>query len=192
MPRAAAILLACFSFSCWAPSVWAASPPAPDRLAKQVDLPFKLSWGESSERIERMLKGAAARVVSKKQERGAVEAWEVEEILIEALRKTVFRFQNGQLIGLELQYRGATDPSGRETWSEQKYDDFMARWRRNFDSQYGPGKLITRKTGAEGVVSQTLSGYRWTVGNTNVDVISFTAERGPDRFHTLSVHYRVF
>ena len=69
---------------------------------------------------------------------------------------------------------------------------FMGRWRRNLDQQYGSGQLITRKTGAEGDVSQTLSGYRWTLGNTTVDLICFTAERGPERFQTLSVHYRLF
>jgi hypothetical protein len=160
--------------------------------ARQIDLPFKLTWGESSERIEKMIRGAAAKIVNRRLERGGIEAWEVEGIAIEALRKTLFRFQNDQLIGLELQYRGPIDTSGRETWSEERYADFMGRWRRNLDQQYGSGQLLTRKTGAEGDVSQTLSGYRWTLGNTTVDLISFTAERGPERFQTLSVHYRIF
>jgi hypothetical protein len=139
-----------------------------------------------------MIRGAAAKIVNRRLERGGIEAWEVEGIAIEALRKTLFRFQNDQLIGLELQYRGPIDTAGRETWSEERYADFMGRWRRNLDQQYGSGQLLTRKTGAEGDVSQTLSGYRWTLGNTTVDLISFTAERGPERFQTLSVHYRIF
>ncbi len=160
--------------------------------SRQIDLPFKLTWGESSERIEKMIRGAAAKISNRRLERGGIEAWEVEGIAVEALRKTLFRFQNDQLVGLELQYRGPTDSNGRETWSEERYADFMGRWRRNLDQQYGSGQLITRKTGAEGDVSQTLSGYRWTLGNTTVDLICFTAERGPERFQTLSVHYRLF
>ena len=160
--------------------------------ARQIDLPFKLTWGESAERIEKMVRGAGAKIGSRRTERGGIEVWEVEGIHIEALRKTLFRFQNEQLVGLELQYRGPTDPKGRETWSGERYAEFMGRWRRNLDQQYGTGKLLTRKTGAEGDVSQTLSGYRWTSGNTTVDLISFCAERGPERFQTLSVHYRIF
>ena len=159
---------------------------------RQIDLPFKLTWGESAERIEKMIRGAAAKIVHRRLERGGIEAWEVEGIAIEALRKTLFRFQNDQLVGLELQYRGTTDSEGRETWSADRYAEFMGRWRRNLDQQYGSGQLLTRKTGAEGDVSQTVSGYRWTLGNTTVDLISFIAERGPERFQTLSVHYRIF
>jgi hypothetical protein len=158
----------------------------------RIDPPFNLSWGEPVDRIERLLAGSGARIVSRQKKGGGEETLVVEGIpKVEGLRRTLFHLRDGQLIGLEMQYQGVVGNEGRDFWDKEKYDAFMSRWRQALDKQYGPGKQLTRETRSVGEVNQTVTSYRWTIGSTNVDVIYFGAEKGSDIFRTLSVHYRL-
>ncbi len=153
--------------------------------ASEIEPPFKLSWGEAPLRLERLLSGAGAKVVAKYPSRDGGETWEVDGIIQEGLKRTLFYFRAAALVGVELQYRS-------EGWSQAKYDEFMGRWRQSLEKRYGQGQLIARKTEPLGDVTQTLVGYNWNLNNTALELVFFSAQNTADVFRTLSVHYKSY
>ena len=151
--------------------------------AEEIRPPFGLRWGETAERMERLLKGAKAVVVERRLIAGR-EAWSVEGLVQSGLRRTMFYFSGGELVEVELQYQ-------REEWDESKYDGFMGDVRRRLEQRYGQGQLIARKKEPEGEVTQTLVGYKWNQNNTAIELVYFAAQTTEEVFRTLSVHYKV-
>jgi hypothetical protein len=149
---------------------------------EEIKPPFKLHWGETVERMERLLTGAKLRIVDRRSVDGR-EVWDVEGIVQEGLRRTVFSFKNGELVEVEFQYH-------KPEWPESKYDAFMGDVRRRLEQLYGRGELIARKTEPVGDVTQTLVGYKWNQNNTAVELFYFSAQSASQVFRTLSVHYQ--
>lgn len=165
------------SITFFAAACQAASAPVED-----IKPPFGLIWGESSERLERLLKNAKATIVEKREVDGR-EAWDVEGLTQAGLKRTVFYFRAGTLCEVELQYQ-------RENWDQPKYDEYMGQIRRSIEKRFGPGQLIARKTEPEGDVVQTVVGYKWNKNNTVIELFYYSAQNGSKVFRTLSVHYR--
>lgn len=156
----------------------------PTLFGLEIDPPFKLSWGEAPMRLERLLAGAGAKIVLKHPVEDGTEAWEVEGIVQDGLKRTVFYFRSAALVGVELQYRN-------DAWTQEKYDDFMGRWRRTIEQRYGAGQLIARKTEPKEDVTQTIVGYKWNHNNTALELVFFSAQSPTGQiFRTLSVHYK--
>ena len=151
--------------------------------AEDIKPPFGLIWGESGERLERLLKNAKATVVEKRQVEAGREAWDVEGLSQAGLKRTVFYFRAGTLCEVELQYQ-------RENWDQAKYDEYMGQIRRSIEKRFGAGQLIARKTEPEGDVLQTVVGYKWNQNNTVIELFYYSAQNGSNVFRTLSVHYR--
>jgi hypothetical protein len=151
-------------------------------LAEEIKPPFNLRWGESTDRMERLLKGAKATIVTRRNIQGR-EAWEVEGLLQAGLKRTVFYFIGGELVEVELQYQ-------KEDWDEAKYDGFMGDVRRKLEERYGQAQLIARKKDPEGDVMQTLVGWKWSQVNTAIELIYFSAQSPSQVYRTLSVHYK--
>jgi hypothetical protein len=154
---------------------------------REMKPPFGLTWGETTDRLERLLKGAKASIVAKRQVGSDREAWDVEGLGLDqsGLKRVIFYFRRSELIGVELQYL-------REDWKEADYDKFMGEVRRRLEQRYGPGQQIVRRTEPEGTVTQTLVGYQWNLNNTAIELIYFGAHDAENAFRTLSVHYRAF
>lgn len=154
----------------------------PSSTSEEIKPPFGLQWGESSDRLERLLKGAKAQIVDKHTVEGR-EGWTVEGLLQQGLKRTVFYFRSGQLVEVELQYQSPD-------WDSAKYDDFMAQVRRRIEQRFGTGQLIARTKGPEGDVMQTIVGYKWNLNNTAIQLFYYCAERNTDSYRTVSVHYK--
>ena len=157
--------------------------------AEDINPPFGLHWGETEDRLERLLKGAKATIVERKIVEGR-EAWYVEGLLQTGLRRTLFYFNKGELVEVELQYQ-------KDDWDESKYDGFMGDVRRRLEQRYGPGQLIARRKEQvpEGDVSQTIVGWKWSQTNTAIELVYYSATSGSsptEVFRTLSVHYKAF
>jgi hypothetical protein len=154
--------------------------------ADEINPPFGLRWGETAERMQRLLSGAKATVVGRRMVEGR-EAWDVEGLVQTGLKRTVFYFQKGELVEVELQYQ-------RDEWDESKYDGFMGDVRRKIQQRYGEGQLITNRTDKEPTtdLKQKLIGYKWNHNNTAIELIYFAADNGSQVFRTLSVHYKTF
>jgi hypothetical protein len=150
--------------------------------AQQINPPFGLEWGESSDRMERLLEGAKADIVDR-HEVGGREAWTVEGLIQQGLRRTVFYFRDSQLVEVELQYQSPD-------WDVAKYDDFMAQVRRRIEQKFGAGQLIARTREPIGDVMQTLVGYKWNENNTAIQLFYFSAETATQSYRTVSVHYK--
>lgn len=150
---------------------------------REIKPPFGLSWGETADRMERLLTGAKARIVDRRVLDEDREAWDVEGLVQTGLRKTVFYFKRRELVGVELQYQ-------KEDWNQAKYDEFMTQVRRRIEQRYGTGQQIVRKSEPEGVVTQTLVGYKWNLNNTALELFYFSAQDSKHIFRTLSVHYK--
>jgi hypothetical protein len=146
--------------------------------------PFGLQWGESSERIETLLKNVKARIVDKHPV-GDREVWTVEGLQQAGLKRSVFYFRAGMLIEVELQYQS-------DDWDTEKYDDFMSQIRRRLELRYGVGQLIARTKLPHGDVMQTLVGYKWNQDDTSIELFYFEAENAAQSFRTVSVHYRSY
>ena len=158
---------------------------APDtEAAEQINPPFGLEWGESADRMEKLLKGAKADIVDRHDVAGR-EAWTVEGLIQQGLRRTVFYFREGQLVEVELQYQSPD-------WDVAKYDDFMAQVRRRIEQKFGAGQLIarTREPAGSGDIMQTLVGYKWNENNTAIQLFYFSAESSTQSYRTVSVHYK--
>ena len=151
--------------------------------AAEIQPPWKLNWGEAPKRIEHLLSGSGARVVSRHPANDGSEAWEVDGIAQDGLKRTVFYFRQAALVGVELQFRV-------EGWTQDKYDKYMNTWRQSLEHQYGQGQLIARKTEPLGDVTQTVVGYKWNQNNTMLELVFFSASTASDVFRTLSVHYK--
>jgi len=156
---------------------------APDGAAEQINPPFGLEWGESAERLEKLLKGAKADIVDRHDVDGR-QAWTVEGLIQTGLKRTVFYFRDGQLVEVELQYQSPD-------WDVAKYDDFMAQVRRRIEQKFGAGQLIARSREPEpNNVTQTLVGYKWDENNTAIQLFYFSAETATQSYRTVSVHYK--
>lgn len=152
--------------------------------ADEIKPPFGLQWGESADRLEKLLKGAKAQIVERRIVDGR-EAWTVEGLVQSGLKRTVFYFKIGQLVEVELQYESAE-------WDAFKYDDFMSQVRRRIELKYGAGQLIARSKRPEGAVTQTIVGYKWNQNNTTIQLIYYSAENANNVYRTVSVHYKGF
>ncbi len=163
----------------------AAARAEPGPEAKEILPPWRMRWGETAEQIEPLLKGAKATVVEKRKTDDG-EAWTVEGLLQPSLRRTIFYFKTGMLLGVELQYQDAN-------WDNTKYNDFMAQIRQRIAAQYGEGQLVARsKTPVEGDVMQTVVGYKWSASNSSLELFYFSAENATEIYRTISVHYKAY
>lgn len=153
-------------------------------FAEEIKPPFGLQWGESSQRLEKLLKGAKAQIVDKRNVESR-EAWTVEGLIQSGLRRTVFYFKSAQLVEVELQYENSD-------WDTFKYDDFMSQVRRRIEQKYGVGQLIARTKQPEGSVTQTIVGYKWNQNNTAIKLIYYCAENATQVYRTVSVHYETY
>ncbi len=149
----------------------------------EIKPPFGLVWGETAQRLERLLTGAKARIVKRRILDDEREAWDVEGLVQTGLRRTIFYFKRGELVEVELQYQ-------KEDWDQAKYDEFMGQVRRRIEQRYGPGQQIIRKTELEGTVTQTIVGYSWNLNNTALQLFYYSAHDSKHVFRTMSVHYK--
>jgi hypothetical protein len=144
--------------------------------------PFGFRWNESSSRVEQVLGGAKAKIVSKdKKEKRDV--WTVEGLVQPGLKRTLFGFREGFLIEVELQYE-------YPEWTIERYNERMGEIRRYFDGKFGTGKLVSRTRDTDSDVIQTLVGYQWLVGNTMLELFYFSAQRDPNVFRSITVTYK--
>jgi hypothetical protein len=153
-----------------------------DQGPQQINPPFGLEWGESADRLERLLKGAKAEIVDRHDVDGR-QAWTVEGLIQTGLKRTVFYFIDEQLVEVELQYQSPD-------WDVAKYDDFMAQVRRRIEQKFGAGQLIARTREPEGDVMQTVVGYKWDENNTAIQLFYYSAETSTQSYRTVSVHYK--
>ncbi|HWB58566.1 MAG TPA: hypothetical protein VG733_03700, partial [Chthoniobacteraceae bacterium] len=65
--------------------------------ADEIPPPFGLQWGESDDRLSKLLAGAKATVVDKHMVADR-EAWTVEGLLQQGLKRTVFYFKTNALV----------------------------------------------------------------------------------------------
>ena len=157
---------------------------APSLLAlDDIPPPFGFHWKDSMTRVESVLKGAKAKIVSRERKENR-DIWTVEELVQPGLKRTLFNFREGVLAEVELQYE-------YPDWSIERYNDRMGEIRRYFDAKFGTGKLVSRSRDTETDVIQTLVGYQWMVGNTMLELFYFSAQRDPLIFRTITVDYKL-
>ena len=170
----------CSALIVWAVLVLGATAT---RAAEEIKPPFGLIWGETPERLERLLKNAKATIVEKRKAEEGRDAWHVDGLVQTGLKRTVFYFRPSGLCEVELQYQ-------RQDWDQAKYDEYMGQIRRSIEKRFGPGQLIARKTEPEGDVIQTVVGYKWNRNNAAIELFYYSAQNGGNVFRTLSVHYK--
>ena len=107
----------------------------------------------------------------------------VEGIPQKQLQRALFYFRNDMLNEIELHF-------GDSSWDSPRYDLFFEEVRRNVDSKYGIGRLLTRSRNREGDVLQTLVGYQWMQGSIALRLYLFTAEKDANALRILSLHYK--
>ena len=163
--------------------LWLVATPA--GAVEDIKPPFGLIWGESADRLERLLRGAKAKIVERRSLEDGREAWYVEGLVQTGLKRTVFYFRNTQLTEVELMYQ-------KQEWDQPKYDQYMGEVRKWLEKRYGPGQLLARKTEPNGDVTQTVVGWKWNQNNTAVELVYFSAENPAKSqvFRTMSVHYK--
>src|ERR1043166_5894596 len=143
--------------------------------------PFGFRWNDSMARVEAVLKGAKARVISREKKEGS-EVWTVEGLVHPGLKQTVFTFKNRGLYGVQFLYE--------YDWTIERYNERMGQLRKFFDEKYGTGKLVSRSRDTDTDVIQTLVGYQWMVGATMLELFYFSAQHGALLYRTITVDYK--
>ena len=152
------------------------------RAADELLPPFGFRWNDSMARVEAVLNGAKAKIVSRDKKENR-DIWTVEGLVHPGLQRTLFTFKNGALFGVELQYEYADR-------TIEWYNGRMGEIRRYFDGKFGTGKLVSRTRDNDSEVIQTLVGYQWIIGTTMLELFYFSAERGQNVYRTISVNYK--
>jgi hypothetical protein len=154
----------------------------PARAVEDIPPPFGFHWNDSMTKVEQVLVGAKAKIVTKeKKEKRHV--WTVEGLVQPGLKRTLFTFKEGFLVEVELQYE-------YPDWSIERYNERMGEIRRYFDAKFGTGKLVSRSRDTDSDVIQTLVGYQWIVGGTMLELFYFSAQRDPMIFRSITVTYK--
>ena len=168
-------------------AVWLLLGVVASVCAEEINPPFGLRWGETTERMERLLAGAKATIVDRRLIEGR-EAWDVEGLIQQGLKRTIFYFQRGELVEVELQYQ-------KEDWGDIQYDNFMGDVRKRLEQKYGAGQLVARRTEQEPAtdVTKKIVGYKWNQNNTAIELVYFAATNTTSQaYRTLSVHYKTY
>src|SRR5437763_2079162 len=152
------------------------------RAADDLVPPFGFRWNDSMARVEAVLHGAKAKIVSREKKENR-EVWTVEGLIHPGLKRTVFTFKERALVAVELQYE-------YPEWSIERYNQRMGEIRKYFDEKYGTGKLVSRGNDHNTDVIQTLVGYQWMVGATMLELFYFSAQHDNLVYRTISVDYK--
>src|ERR1700748_3327114 len=72
------------------------------RAADELVPPFGFRWNDSMARVEAVLHGAKAKLVSREKKENR-EVWTVEGLIHPGLKRTVFTFKERALMAVELQ-----------------------------------------------------------------------------------------
>jgi hypothetical protein len=154
--------------------------------AEEINPPFGLRWGETAQRLERLLAGAKATIVDRRLVDGK-EAWDVEGLVQTGLKRTVFYFHRGELVEVELQYQ-------QEGWDDTRYTTLLNDVRKRLEQKYGEGQLVARRTepAPDPQITQKIVGYKWNQNNTAIELVYFAAANTTQSYRTLSVHYKAF
>ena len=150
--------------------------------ADELVPPFGFRWNDSMARVEAVLHGAKAKLVSREKKENR-EVWTVEGLIHPGLKRTVFTFKERALVAVELQYE-------YPDWSIERYNQRMGEIRKYFDEKYGTGKLVSRSRDRDTEVIQTLVGYQWMVGATMLELFYFSAQHDNLVYRTISVDYK--
>src|SRR5436853_2254590 len=150
--------------------------------AEELLPPFGFRWNDSMARVEAVLHGAKAKIVSREKKESR-ETWTVEGLVHPGLRRTVFTFKQRALVAVELQYE-------YPDWSIERYNQRMGEIRKYFDEKYGTGKLVSRSRDNDTEVIQTLVGYQWMVGTTMLELVYFSAQHDNLLYRTITVDYK--
>jgi hypothetical protein len=167
-------------FLVMAVALFVSAVPAP--AADDIPPPFGFHWNDSMTKVEQVLLGAKAKIVSKERKEKR-DVWTVEGLVQPGLKRTLFTYKEGFLVEVELQYE-------YPEWSIERYNDRMGEIRRYFDAKFGTGKLISRARDADSDVLQTLVGYQWIVGGTMLELFYFSAQRDTMVFRSITVTYK--
>ena len=151
--------------------------------ADEIPPPFGFHWKDLAGRVEKILKGAKARIVTREKTAGEEVVWTVEGLIHPGLKRTLFTFKNDGLSQVELQYE-------YPEWTLEHYNNRMGEVRRYFDSKYGTGRLISRSRDNDTDVIQTLVGYQWVVGKSALELFYFSAEKEPHVYRNITVTYK--
>jgi hypothetical protein len=166
----------------WAASVALLISVLPARAVDDIPPPFGFHWNDSMTKVEQVLLGAKAKIVTKERKEKR-DVWTVEGLVQPGLKRTLFTFKEGFLVEVELQYE-------YPDWSIERYNDRMGEIRRYFDAKFGTGKLVSRSRDTDSDVIQTLVGYQWIVGGTMLELFYFSAQRDLMVFRSITVTYK--
>ena len=155
--------------------------------ADDISPPFGFRWNDASPRVEQVLEGAKAKIVSRERKEKK-EIWTVEGLVQLGLKRTIFTFKEGFLVGVELQYE--YQDWKYPDWTIERYNQRMGEIRRYYEAKFGVGKLVSRSRDTDTDVIQTLVGYQWIVGSTMLELFYFSAQRDSNIFRTITVTYK--
>jgi hypothetical protein len=156
--------------------------PVFSSVADEISPPFGFRWNDLASRVEKVLKGAKAKIVGREKNDGQ-DVLTVEGLIHPGLKRTLFTFKGGALSQIELQYE-------YPDWTLEQYNNRMGEIRRYFDAKYGTGRLISRSRDNDTDVIQTLVGYQWVVGKSALELFYFSAQKEANVYRNITVTYK--
>jgi hypothetical protein len=148
---------------------------------QEIKAPFGMQWGESPDRIRTVVTNAKAKVVEERT-MGSREVMDVEGIVQEGLKRTLFYFEQGGLNEVELQY-------DREGWDDARINSWVSTIKTQADRKYGPGRLYADERGETEGLQHTLRGWLWVQNFVSLRLVQYTAQKGEEKMRRVSLHY---
>src|SRR5207244_3447558 len=103
--------------------------------AEELLPPFGFRWNDPMSRVEAVLKGAKATIVSREKKENR-QIWTVEGLVHPGLKRTLFTFKGGALFGVELQYE-------YPDWSIERYNERQGAIHLYLVTTHGNVKLVS-------------------------------------------------
>lgn len=150
---------------------------------ESISPPFDLSWGATRTEIEDLITKANLQP-PRKETVEEKEIWTVQGFDQPGLTAVLFYFSKESLTEVELQY-------GDPAWNLARYAEFINEVKQDLDLKYGRAQVLSHTREPEKDVSQTVVAYRWQQPEQALDLVFYSAEREPQAFRLLSLHYQL-
>lgn len=160
-----------------ASAIWA----VPVCAQQEIKAPFGMQWGETPARIREVVTKAKAKITGERMA-GRRDVLEVEGIVQEGLKRTLFYFTENGLSEIELQYE-------REGWDDTRVAGWVGSIKRQADLKYGPGRLFADERGNTDGISHRLQGWMWVQNFVSLRLVYYSAQKGEEKLKRVSLHY---
>jgi hypothetical protein len=152
----------------------------PVNVFRMYKLPKGLNWGQADGDVKGVLDRERATITNKDGDASA-EIWEVKGLFVKDLDSASFTFIDKKLEAVELRY-------GNPKWNEKKARGAYTNFQIAAEHAIGSPSDTHREKSGQGGIEEITEATEWRTGDDIVHLVFFSAVKGKETFHLVSVH----